>query len=413
VMWTSHGILVLPMWLGDNAQYVPGQAAVAKLSILVPQVPPCFQGWEVQPGEVRGLRLERHAGGMKITLPEFGMTTALVFTSDVKLIQYFQELCWARRQLAAQYTYELAVQELDKVRQIEEQLEKGGHTLPDGAELLKNADDRLKEAKSLWDNHRYGEAYREAQRALRPVRILMRAQWDKVITNKDFPLDAPVSSPYAVSFYTLPKHWELMAQIKQATPAANMLASGDFETVPGRVQETWTPQESTLDDVVLRASRVTQLVVPAAKNAKPGPPVVWAPAEGKQFLLLEVQPKTKDQPPPKALERTYLAINSPAVQLAPGTLVRISGYVALPEAIQASVDGALLFDSAGGEPLAIRLTAPTGWRRFTMYRRVPASGMIRVTVALTGIGRVAFDDLRIEPLIVGGQGNAAAGRRSP
>ena len=61
-----------------------------------------------------------------------------------------------------------------------------------------------------------------------------------------------------------------------------------------------------------------------------------------------------------------------------------------------------LADVAGrGEPLAVRLTTPLAWKKFTLYRRVPASGNISLTVALTGIGRVAFDDLRIEPLVVG------------
>ena len=39
VMRTEHGILVLPMWMGAGSQFVPGQAAAARLEIRVPQVP--------------------------------------------------------------------------------------------------------------------------------------------------------------------------------------------------------------------------------------------------------------------------------------------------------------------------------------------------------------------------------------
>jgi len=68
-------------------------------------------------------------------------------------------------------------------------------------------------------------------------------------------------------------------------------------------------------------------------------------------------------------------------------------------AIEASADGALFFDTAGGEPLGVRLTEATkGWRKFTLFRRVPATGEMRVTAALTGVGTVYFDDLTIEPL---------------
>ena len=63
------------------------------------------------------------------------------------------------------------------------------------------------------------------------------------------------------------------------------------------------------------------------------------------------------------------------------------------------VAGNNLFDSAGGEPLAIRLSDPTPWKKFTVYRRVPASGAINVTLAMTGLGTVYFDDIRIEPLV--------------
>jgi hypothetical protein len=38
------------------------------------------------------------------------------------------------------------------------------------------------------------------------------------------------------------------------------------------------------------------------------------------------------------------------------------------------------------------------WQRVTLYRQVPASGTIRVTVSLTGLGTAYFDDIRIEPL---------------
>ncbi|HMP58940.1 MAG TPA: hypothetical protein PKD86_06265, partial [Gemmatales bacterium] len=50
-------------------------------------------------------------------------------------------------------------------------------------------------------------------------------------------------------------------------------------------------------------------------------------------------------------------------------------------------------------PLRLRLTGPMECKRFSLYRRVPESGQISVTMALTGIGTAYFDDVRIEPLI--------------
>ena len=121
--------------------------------------------------------------------------------------------------------------------------------------------------------------------------------------------------------------------------------------------------------------------------------------QGKQSLMLEMLPKDPVKPPPLALDRSYVAISSPAVKLPPQTLVQITGWVKIPQKIASSVDGVLLFDSAGGEPLGVRLTDKTDWKYIKLYRRVPASGSINVSMVLTGIGRVYFDEIHIEPLV--------------
>src|SRR5205823_9797710 len=120
---------------------------------------------------------------------------------------------------------------------------------------------------------------------------------------------------------------------------------------------------------------------------------------GTQFVVLEIKAKNKERAP-KALDRTFLGLHSPTIKAAPGSLVRISGWMCVADAIQASPDGALLYDTIGGHSLAVRLTAPTGgWRHFSVYRIVPADGKVGVTLALTGLGRVAFDDIRIEAMM--------------
>jgi hypothetical protein len=190
-------------------------------------------------------------------------------------------------------------------------------------------------------------------------------------------------------------------------------------TLPG-----WTVQQGTFDLVDLEAS-----LVPADKLIDPTPPPLkpkaglYAPGRalppadpnvdrpkpelGKTCLKLEVKARTVNNlrgqplPPPQALERTYLAVHGPAVRFEPGTWVRVSGWVKVPAPLAATADGALMFDDAAGEPLAVRVTHTGGWKRFCLYRKVPASGQIAVTLALTGIGAAYFDDVRIEPMAAG------------
>lgn len=413
VLRCNQGVLVIPIWQGKFSQFVPGQAAVAKLTITVPQVPKTMQAWEVSPGDVRGLKTERVDTGLRITLPEFGLTSMIVFTSDTNLMGRFQDQARSKRQLAAQWSYDMAFYELKKAVDIQKQIDQLGVAAPDANALLMDANRRLQKSKEHWDKSSFAEAYHEAQRALRPVRILMRAQWEKAVRG----LDTPVASPYAVTYYTLPKHWEFMNQVRKSSVSANQLRGGDFEIVPERKQETWRPSKESLDDVDLYAERVSELNVGRVevkdnkggekkdgKDAPKVPPTSIKPAqypvEGKQCAMLQIKPRP-GKLVPQALERTMVALVSPEVKLPPGSLVQVSGWVYIPAPITASPDGALLYDSAGGEPLAIRLSDPTPWKKFTVWRRVPASGTINVTLALTGIGTVYFDDIRIEPLVPG------------
>src|SRR5262249_56664526 len=135
----------------------------------------------------------------------------------------------------------------------------------------------------------FHEAYAEAQRAVRPLRIFMRAHWEEA--TKD--LDTPTGSPYAVSFYTLPHHWKFMDLVRQGKAGANMLPNGDFEEQPNRVPQAWLPQETTLDEVDLIARRASA-----------------DPKEGKQCLMPQVKPKGVQVAPPAALERKFREINS-------------------------------------------------------------------------------------------------------
>ena len=379
VIRSDRGVLVIPMWLGKGAQFVPGQSATVQLSMVVPQVPGGTQAWEVSPGDVRSLQNQRVPGGTRVVIPEFGLTTAVVFTSDnspTGLLVRFQEQARKTRKQASEWMLDLAEVEMEKVLKVEEELEKNGHALPDGAALKDDARARLEASKTARGIGDHRQAYFEAQRALRPLRILMRAQWEAAVRQ----LDVPQSSIYALSFFTLPKHYDFMRQLQRLRAGVNVLPDGDFESTPDKTPVAWLPQEISLDDVEMAATRVND-----------------EPREGRRCLKLEVKPKNT-QVPPGALERTYLAINSPAVKLQPGSMVRVSGWVKVPKAIAASADGALLFDSAGGEPLAVRLSGVTPWKKFTLYRQVPESGSIHLTVALTGIGTAYFDDLRIEPL---------------
>ena len=197
--------------------------------------------------------------------------------------------------------------EIMKVERIQTQLRELGREPNDAKTLLAKAGQYAKEAKAAWDAEDYRKAYMDSQRALRPLRILMRAEWEEASTSlgTDAP---PTASPYAVNFFTLPKHWKFRALLEQASAGGNRLSDGDFEHSDG-IPAGWRVQQVTPDEVEGEV-RVT----------------LDQPHDGRHCLMIQVRPKPPSGPnaqpagPISLLEPTYLAVTSPPVQLPPGSI---------------------------------------------------------------------------------------------
>lgn len=387
ILRTPKGILVLPVWLGGGAQYCPGQSTFSELDLTIPLVPATASCWEVSPGGIRAYKTERVLGGVKVKLRNFSLTTALLFTSDLGPTGLVVRLQDQQRRMgaqAAQWAQDQAREELAKVEKVQAALEQLGKQVPDAKGLLQKAQEAVARCIEHRRNGDHVAAYADAHVALRGLRLLMRAQWEKAVRN----LDTPVASPWAVSYFTLPQHWKFMDELHQLAPGENAIDGGDFEAPPEKAPPGWLVQEvPTLDAVNLTARRVKD-----------------KPYEGKQCLQLRVDNKAPLSP--HALERTFLAIHSPAAKLAPGTPVRITVWVRTG-GLGGTADGALIYDSAGGEPLAVRVRGTKGWRRYQLYRKVPESGKINVTMAVSGMGEVFFDDVRIDSLVPASSARAA------
>jgi hypothetical protein len=395
VLRTDKAVLVLPVWMGLGSQYVPSQGYLSKLKLKV-LVPDNYAAWEVSPGNFRSYPSKPVLGGKEITLEKFNLTSAIVFTADLigpgSLVPRFQEMQRTMRKDAAQWTHDLAQEEIVKVVRIHEELKQLGKKVDDGDALLETARLWLEKSRKRRLDGQFPEAYADAQLALRAVRILMRQHWDAAVQK----LTTPVACPYALSFYTLPRFWQYYEKLTKLEAGKNVLSDGNFEWPPNLRDKAWGLEEvPSRDDVEGEAKRVAN-----------------EPREGKQCLMLRLKPKNPLRAA-QVLERSFLALHSPAVSLPPGTLVRISAWVRVPEEITGSPDGALLYDSAGGEPLAVRISLPTAWRQFILYRTVPDSGKINVSMAMTGLGTVYFDDLRIEPLVEKGSIESLKLQESP
>lgn len=452
VLRRKEGVLVLPIWLGSGSQYVPPQGALPQVTLTLKLIPEGADPWLISPSGIKCLRTttKKVPTGTELTIPEFDLVAPVVFTNDLSergLVAQWQEYNRTHAQLAAQWALDLAAEQYMKVLAVHQQLLNLGIDVRESDRLFFEARKRYGDAQKDFDKEMWDRAHLNATRALRPLRILMRDHWQKAVAT----LSTPSASPYATSYYSLPLHWRLAQEVRQGQLSANVLDGGDFESsgpapkngraiseLPG-----WSARMGAIrsDRVVMAAGIVPaegledrrvarKYPEPYPSIFKPGRPIIPndegylppSPALGRNCLKLEVRSRletTKDGKPMPlipTLERTFLAVDSPSVSLPPGTLVRVSAWIKVSHEIQGSPDGLLFYDDALGEPLSVRVTrTPTypidgnalrqegGWQHYHLYRRVPASGQIAVTVALTGVGVAYVDDIRIEPIVSPGR----------
>lgn len=437
----ANEVLVLPVWLGYGTQYVPPQGALSALTVKVPLVPDGAIPWLVTPAgisEIKGVR--RVAGGTEITIPEFDLTAAVVFTSDLKVdgkvVRWQDHTRFRIGELAARWAHQQAIEQFNKALAVHQKIcQSGGPDIAEAADLFDRAKKLIDCAQEFLDARQWDTAYRDSRRALRPIRVIMREHWRKAVE----PLDVPTASPYAVSFYSLPLHWAFAKDVASSKPGTNALVHGQFE-LNGEAPKTgaavsslpgWSTRQSVLDNVVALA-RILNSKDLEDKPVDPGeaPTTRYAntkffvnpddlkmrPSLGKHCLNLNMEAKVdRDSkgnplPPPQALERAFLAVDSPAADLPPGSIARISFWVKITTPITASADGLVCYDSVGGEPLALRLSSTPGWKQYHLYRRVPTHGKVAVTFALTGLGSALIDDVQIVPLLAAGQNVTAVSR---
>ena len=226
VLRTEHSRLLLPLWSGPGAQFVPSQSAANALSLVAPGVPEASDVYELTPHGVQSLRHLRVAGGVRVTLPEFGLTAQVLLAHDPLIIDAVNRRAAQIGRRAAELQRNLAVHKLITVQAI------AGRLAPRTpiralAAWFDSAQKSLQQCDAQLASGDAAGAALSAQRAARPLRLIERAYWDAAVHG----LASPVTSPAAVSFDTLPSHWRLMDRLRATPLGPNRLEAGDFEDI--------------------------------------------------------------------------------------------------------------------------------------------------------------------------------------
>lgn len=368
--------LLLPIWCAPGSQFVPGQSAGRGVWFMVPGVPEADEAYEVLPGAVHPVVRKRATLGLRVTLDEFGLTSFVLLTQDPRVITEMNSRAEGIARRAAEIQRELARAKLQTVAEVSGQLRGRIAPVPQADAWMGTARKYLAQCDELMAGRDHAGAYLSAERAMRSLRLVERAQWERATAF----LFSPVASPMAVCYATLADHVSLMQRIVRSEPGPNLLPAGDFEDVGTVVQTGW---------------QHFQHITPGVEStAEPNPAAAHS---GRSGLRVVAQPLEASQSPAQ-IESPPVWIVSPPVPVEAGQLVRIQGWVRIAKPITGSVDGLLIVDSLGGEPLASRVSQTPGWQQFTFYRVATQAGPMTVTFALTGLGEAWLDEVTVQPL---------------
>jgi len=376
ILRSDYGLLLLPIWYGDDAQYIPGQLAANDVTMVVPGANESASVWEVTTTAVRSLPRKRVAGGIQITIPKFDQTTAIVLSSDPALIAKLDHQRKQFSQQSAQTIMALARAKLNRVQEVDEKLRALNVGTAQAEALFQRAGEYLQQAQSAYENKQYHASRKSAQTVMQIMRVLQRQHWTKAVSR----LSAPTSSPYTICFNTLPDYWELIQNLGRSPikPNHNILPSGHFEDIDTMVGEGWKHDQNT------------SKVVHAAAELYP------SAQQGKYCLRMIAVPRTGIEVP-SYLDKSPVSVETPPVTVHSGQILHISGWVRVVTPPKRSFDGVMVYDSISGPAGALRFYEKTGWQRFQLVRDVQASGPVTVSFVLNGYGEILFDDVAIVP----------------
>lgn len=379
VLHTERAHLLLPIWMQPGSQCVPGQSAGNQITFTVPGIPETSEAYELTPGGLRRLARKRVAGGMLVTLEEFGLTSLVLLTDNARVLGDLAQRLAALRGRTARLQRELSVAGYVAAQRLGPLTDASAARAQESARLFQASRAALAECDAALQAGNDEAAYLHARRALRGVRMVQRAAWDEVVA----PLCSPTASPLALHPATLASHYRQMNLWWRAAWAPNHLPGGDCESLQRMLEAGWRNYQHPQTDVQARADLVAT-----------------SPHTGNYCLRLQAWAGS-ELAAQSVLESPPLWVTSAPIEVQAGQIVRIHGWARIDRPVTGSTDGLMIFDSAAGPALALRIRDAqqwNQWRPFTFYRVMPADGRLSVTFALTGLGEVSIDDVTVEPL---------------
>jgi len=385
VIRSDAGLLLLPVWYDTQAGTVPGQMAATKATLIVPGVSESAAAFQITPTGINNLDRQRDTGGMKIELSsENGMafreTSAILVTSDIELVRRLQAKTREMARGSAMDLVLMAKSKWERVSAVDAELASLGHPQESADQILERSQQLIQQGEKEIERGQYSFARHLASLSMQLLRILQRQHWEAAASA----LPHPATSPYAVSFQSLPEHWKLVRRIGQRSEyeVLSQLTSGNFEDAKQMIQDGWQHQ---------------QIEVKGVRSAAELFPVSPPGSEGQYSLRLAAVPEDAASPP-VLVSSKVVQVATPPVKVQRGDIVYVSGWVRIRFPATNRLDHALIYDSLRRPAGQIRFDFNQDWQRFELLREVDQSRDFQVYFALQGLGEMQIDDVQVVTL---------------
>lgn len=354
----------------SGGQWQPPQMGYRDVNLIVP-APESAQAFEISFGDVQALESKRDAGGRRITIPIVNGTALVLLTTDMAIVERIREHVWALRPRAIDLAIKQAELRLQEAGQLNGILAASGATVRNSDDLLNEARRMVESARDALARQDYPTAWSEARSVGQPIRMVLRAQFERAAIDFQKTVAAslsrgrsgsaqpvavvapPVGCPPLLTCQTLPHYyyWRGFVGGMQGKFGPNRLPSGDFDATAVEMREQgWTEASHQTDGLVgtvrvangIGADRSAALRLTASASGLPdaadfvnddGSPNTAAYRAARRAVV-DALPAVVDLP--------VAAVRSPAVSVRAGDFVRIRVKARLPRSVGSPSGGLII-----------------------------------------------------------------------
>ena len=367
---TDRARLLLVQRPTHHEQFWAGDRPAMPLTLVDSDTIHTHRVYQLTDSELAPLSTQRTPEGTEIRIEKSPFMVTLVMTQDSNLISKLDD-SFGGNGTQSMFDMHLSItqQWLAIEQLLSGQMEKLGKNTSGSSGAINEAVTALQSARQLGQQSSFSQAEPFLTKADERLAFFRRELQATALGT----FQSKTSSPLTMHAALVPLHWVLSSQTPQASSSINHLAGGDFENLAHMKTSGWANQR--IEDQRLRTQ--VELTADAAKGGKSGLKLTTS----GNLQMVETVP---------------LWVSSPPVRVKNRQLVRIHGWINVPNVISGSEAGLRIVDSIGGKDLAETIPRTQGWQEFTLYRSAAEDMQLSVDFELTGIGQAMIDEVTVQ-----------------